>query len=384
MNTPNHTAHAAKADTVPVSLGDRSYDVRIGSGLLQAAAGHIQPLLKRPFVLIVTDATVAALHLEPLTRALNDADIKTLPIVLPAGEATKSFAHLEDLLSQLIDAGVERTDMIIALGGGVIGDLAGFAAAILRRGVDFIQIPTTLLAQVDSSVGGKTAIDMAQGKNLVGAFHQPRLVLADIDVLATLDKRELRAGYAEVVKYGLIDDPEFFAWLETNGAQLLDGDTDTRIQAVRRSIAAKARVVAADEREGGQRALLNLGHTFGHALETAAGYSGDLLHGEAVAAGMGIAFDVSVHLGFCPADDAERAKAHLRASGLPAGITDLEKSNRLKVPDADDLIRLMGQDKKVSGGKITFIMARGIGQSFIASDIDMEKVAQVLSNKEAA
>ncbi|MEQ8745873.1 3-dehydroquinate synthase [Pyruvatibacter sp.] len=384
MNTPNHTAHAAKADTVPVSLGDRSYDVRIGSGLLQAAAGHIQPLLKRPFVLIVTDATVAALHLEPLTRALNDADIKTLPIVLPAGEATKSFAHLEDLLSQLIDAGVERTDMIIALGGGVIGDLAGFAAAILRRGVDFIQIPTTLLAQVDSSVGGKTAIDMAQGKNLVGAFHQPRLVLADIDVLATLDKRELRAGYAEVVKYGLIDDPEFFAWLETNGAQLLDGDTDTRIQAVRRSIAAKARVVAADEREGGQRALLNLGHTFGHALETAAGYSGDLLHGEAVAAGMGIAFDVSVHLGFCPADDAERAKAHLRASGLPAGITDLEKSNRLKVPDADDLIRLMGQDKKVSGGKITFILARGIGQSFIAPDIDMEKVAQVLSNKEAA
>lgn len=384
MNTPNHTAHAAKADTVPVSLGDRSYDVRIGSGLLQAAAGHIQPLLKRPFVLIVTDATVAALHLEPLTRALNDADIKTLPIVLPAGEATKSFAHLEDLLSQLIDAGVERTDMIVALGGGVIGDLAGFAAAILRRGVDFIQIPTTLLAQVDSSVGGKTAIDMAQGKNLVGAFHQPRLVLADIDVLATLDKRELRAGYAEVVKYGLIDDPEFFAWLETNGAQLLDGDTDTRIQAVRRSIAAKARVVAADEREGGQRALLNLGHTFGHALETAAGYSGDLLHGEAVAAGMGIAFDVSVHLGFCPADDAERAKAHLRASGLPAGITDLEKSNRLKVPDADDLIRLMGQDKKVSGGKITFILARGIGQSFIASDIDMEKVAQVLSNKEAA
>lgn len=370
--------------TVPVSLGDRSYDVLIGAGLLARAGETISPLLKRPFVPIVTDETVAALHLDTLTTSLDAAGIKSVPIILPPGEATKSFSHLEELLAALMDAGVERSDMIIAFGGGVIGDLAGFAAAILRRGVDFIQIPTTLLAQVDSSVGGKTAIDVPQGKNLVGAFHQPRLVLADTSVLGTLTMRDLRAGYAEVVKYGLIDDPDFFAWLEANGPALVDGDGDLRAEAVRHSVAAKARVVAADEREGGQRALLNLGHTFGHALETAAGYSGDLLHGEAVAAGMGIAFDVSVHLGLCPAEDASRAKAHLRATGLPAGIADLEKRNSLDVPETDELIRLMGQDKKVSGGRITFILARGIGKSFIDNDVNMEQVAQILSKRQAA
>lgn len=369
---------------VPVSLGDRSYDVLIGSGLLADAAASIAPLLNRPFVPVVTDETVAGLHLETLTRSLEAQDIKTVPIVLPAGEATKSFRHLEELLSALMDAGVERTDMVIALGGGVIGDLAGFAAAILRRGVDFIQIPTTLLAQVDSSVGGKTAIDVPQGKNLVGAFHQPRLVLADTGVLATLSDRELRAGYAEVAKYGLIDDAEFFSWLEQNGPALLAGDEALRAQAVMHSVSAKARVVAADEREGGQRALLNLGHTFGHALETAAGYSGDLLHGEAVAAGMGIAFDVSVHLGLCPADNAQRAKAHLRACGLPASLSDLEQRNSLAIPDTDELIRLMGQDKKVSQGRITFILTQGIGRSFICKDADMTRIAEVLSERRAA
>ena len=369
---------------VPVSLGDRSYDVVIGSGLLARAGETIAPLLTRPFAPIVTDETVAGLHLETLTRALEAEGIRPLPIVLPAGEATKSFHHLEQLLGALMDAGVERTDMIIALGGGVIGDLAGFAAAILRRGVDFIQIPTTLLAQVDSSVGGKTAIDVPQGKNLVGAFHQPRLVLADTGVLTTLSDRELRAGYAEVAKYGLIDDADFFAWLETNGPALLAGDEALRAEAVKHSVAAKARVVAADEREGGQRALLNLGHTFGHALETAAGYSGDLLHGEAVAAGMGIAFDVSVRMGLCPAEDATRAKAHLRACSLPAGLADLEQRNSLTIPDTDEIVRLMGQDKKVSQGRITFILARGIGKSFICKDADMAAIADVLSERQAA
>lgn len=370
--------------TVPVSLGDRSYDVLIGADLLARAGETISPLLKRPYVPIVTDETVAALHLETLTKSLEANGIECVPIVLPPGEATKSFKHLEELLSALMDAGVERTDMVIAFGGGVIGDLTGFAAAVLRRGVDFIQIPTTLLAQVDSSVGGKTAIDVPQGKNLIGAFHQPRLVLADTSVLGTLTMRDLRAGYAEVIKYGLIDDVDFFEWLEKNGPALIDGDQTLRAEAVRHSVAAKARVVAADEREGGQRALLNLGHTFGHALETAAGYSGDLLHGEAVAAGMGIAFDVSVHLGLCPAEDAARAKAHMRATGLPGSISDLEKRNSLDVPDTQELIRLMGQDKKVSGGKITFILTRGIGKSFIASDVDMDQVAQVLSKRQAA
>jgi len=389
LDEPDFRGHMAgtmtnTSHTVPVSLGERSYDVRIGPGLLANAGAEIAPLLKRPYVPIITDRTVADLHLKTLEQSLAAAGIDSAPIILPPGESTKSFSHLEQVLSALLDAGVERTDMVVALGGGVIGDLAGFAAAILRRGVDFIQIPTTLLAQVDSSVGGKTAIDVTQGKNLVGAFHQPRLVVADTGVLSTLSPRELRAGYAEVVKYGLIDDADFFAWLETNGPALLSGDEELRAEAVKHSVAAKARVVAADERESGQRALLNLGHTFGHALETAAGYSGDLLHGEAVAAGMGIAFDVSAHLGLCPLTEAERAKAHLRATGLPAGIHDLEQRNSLDVPQADELIRLMGQDKKVSAGKITFILARGIGKSFIARDVDMDQVAQVLSKRQAA
>lgn len=381
---PENSQKAGPRQVVHVPLGARSYDVVVGPGLLAQAGSAIAPLLKRPFAAIVTDETVAALHLEALTGSLARAGIESRAIVLPPGEGTKSFAHLEALLTQLIDAGVERTDMVLALGGGVIGDLAGFAAAILRRGVDFIQIPTTLLAQVDSSVGGKTAIDMPQGKNLVGAFHQPRLVLADTGLLATLPAREVRAGYAEVVKYGLIDDAPFFDWLEANAAALLGGDTAARTQAVARSVAAKARVVAADERESGQRALLNLGHTFGHALETALGYDGALLlHGEAVAAGMGLAFDLSVRLGLCPAADAARAKAHLRASGLPAGLADVEKLAGRALPDADELIRLMAQDKKVAQGRITFILTRGIGRAFIARDTDMDAVAALLGERQA-
>ncbi len=377
---PSSTA----ARTVHVPLDERAYDVRVGPGLLAAAGDEIKPLLKRDFVAIVTDRTVADLHLGTLTASLDTAGIRHETVILPPGEETKSFSHLEGLLARLMDAGVERSDLVLALGGGVIGDLAGFAAAILRRGVDFLQLPTTLLAQVDSSVGGKTAIDVPQGKNLVGAFHQPRLVLADTGVLATLPPRELRAGYAEVVKYGLIDDPDFFQWLEKNGADLLAGNDDLRAEAVMRSVAAKARVVVADERESGQRALLNLGHTFAHALETAAGYSGDLLHGEAVAAGMGLAFDLSVKLGLCPGQDAERAKSHLRASDLPAGLADLRRDRGLDIPGADELIRLMGQDKKVSGGKITFILARGIGKAFIARDVDMDAVETLLGERQAA
>jgi len=371
--------------TVEVPLGARAYEVRIGPGLIAAAGDALGPFLGRPFAAIVTDATVAGLHLDALTASLSAAGIATEVVVLPPGEATKSFAQLEALTSRLLDAGVERSDLIVALGGGVIGDLAGFAAAILRRGVDFVQIPTTLLAQVDSSVGGKTAIDVPQGKNLIGAFHQPRLVLADIGVLATLPARELRAGYAEVVKYGLIDDPAFFAWLEENGRAVIGGDAAALAEAVTRSIAAKARIVGDDERESGPRALLNLGHTFAHALETAAGFDGSaLLHGEAVAAGMGLAFDLSVRLGLCAPADAGRAKAHLRGAGLPAGLADLQRRNRLTLPGAEELIRLMGQDKKVSGGRITFILARGIGDAFIARDVDMDAVAATLAERQAA
>ena len=383
MTTRTGAERATRIVRVP--LGERTYDVHVGPGLLATAGDVIAPLLKRPFAAIVTDETVAGLHLAALAASLERAGIRTEIIALPPGEATKSFAHLEDLLSRLIDADVERSDLVLALGGGVIGDLAGFAAAILRRGVDFVQIPTTLLAQVDSSVGGKTAIDVAQGKNLIGAFHQPRLVLADTAVLATLPPRELRAGYAEVVKYGLIDDPAFFEWLEANGPALLAGDADLTTAAVSRSVEAKARVVAADEREGGRRALLNLGHTFGHALETAIGYDGALLlHGEAVAAGMGIAFDVSVRLGLCPEGDAARAKTHLRNAGLPAGLADVETMTGRTLPDAGELIRLMGQDKKVAQGRITFILTQGIGRAFIARDTDMNAVAAVLADRKAA
>jgi 3-dehydroquinate synthase len=305
-------------------------------------------------------------------------------VILPPGEHTKDFSFFQKLTSDLLDIGIERSTVVVAFGGGVIGDLTGFAAAVLLRGIDFVQIPTTLLAQVDSSVGGKTAIDMPQGKNLVGAFHQPRLVLADTDVLQTLPRREVLAGYAEVVKYGLINDPAFFEWLESNGEAVVSVDAAAARQAVAHSCQAKAAIVARDETEQGDRALLNLGHTFAHALETETGYGPDLLHGEAVAAGMAIAFDLSVRLGLCPAADAARVRRHLRAVGLPAGLSDIKTSGNQRRWNIGALLSHMGRDKKVRDGKVTFILARGIGQAFQAPGVDLAAVEALLQEAAAA
>lgn len=362
-------------ERVPVPLGERGYDIHVGPGLLARAGALIGPLLNRPAVAVVTDETVAALHLDTLRAGL--AGIAVHPIILPPGEARKSFAGLEQLCEALLADGIERKDSVIALGGGVIGDLTGFASAVLRRGCRFIQVPTTLLAQVDSSVGGKTGINVRAGKNLVGAFHQPRLVLCDVDTLATLPPRERAAGYAEVVKYGLIDDPAFFAWLETNGARVLAGSPDAVRHAVATSCRAKAAVVAADEFETtGRRALLNLGHTFGHALEAEAGYSSRLLHGEAVALGMVLAFEFSVAQGLCPPGDAARVRAHLAAVGLPVDLKALALG-----ADGATLVRHMTQDKKMDAGRLTFILAHGIGQAFPVPGVDLETVRAFLDRQ---
>ncbi|MEG3180530.1 3-dehydroquinate synthase [Sphingomonas sp. LT1P40] len=358
---------------VSVALGARSYDVRIESGLIGRAAEHIAPLArKRPFV-IVTDANVAR-HAEVLASVLAAAGLRSETLVLPAGEGTKSWAQLEALLDRLLDLGIERGDHVVALGGGVIGDLVGFATAILKRGCNFVQVPTTLLAQVDSSVGGKTAINARAGKNLIGAFHQPALVLIDPDLLDTLPLRQVRAGYAEVVKYGLIDDPDFFAWCEDNAAALLAGDRDARAYAIAHSVAAKARIVAEDERETtGARALLNLGHTFGHALEAETGFSDALLHGEGVAAGMALAFAFSARQGFCPQADADRVAAHLNTVGLPhdlasAGIT----------ASGARLVEHMLHDKKMDAGTLPFLLAHGIGQTYLDKNVSLADVAAFL------
>jgi 3-dehydroquinate synthase len=363
-------------EIVKVGLGVRSYDIIAGEGVLAGAGDHLAPLLRRPFAAIVTDDIVNAAHGERLRSALSASGVKHETISLPPGEATKSFARLEELTEKLLGLGVERGDLVIAFGGGVIGDLTGFAAAILRRGCRFAQIPTTLLAQVDSSVGGKTAVNARHGKNLVGAFHQPAIVLADIGVLDTLPARQMRAGYAEIVKYGALGDALFFAWLETNGLALLSGDKARRRQAVVRSCAAKARIVESDEREDGVRALLNLGHTFGHALEALCGYSDRLLHGEAVAAGMGLAFDFSAAEGLCAAEDAARLKSHLRACGLPAGIADIDGAKSFA---AGALLAAMLQDKKVEQGRLTLILARRLGEAFVARDVPVEKVERFLA-----
>lgn len=364
-------------ETVHVPLGDRAYDVLIGPGLLAGAGDLIGPLLARPRVAILTDATVARLHLEPFRAALGQAGIATVAKVLPAGEATKAWAPLGEAVEWLLAEKVERRDIVVALGGGVIGDLAGFAAAILRRGVRFVQVPTTLLAQVDSSVGGKTGINATTGKNLIGAFHQPSLVLADIDVLGTLEPRDFLAGYGEVVKYGLLGDADFFAWLETNGPALAAGDAELRQEAVRRSVRMKADIVERDETEvSGDRALLNLGHTFAHALEAATGYSDRLLHGEAVAFGCALAFETSSRLGLCPQEDPSRVRAHLSDMGMKTDLSDIEGN----LPDAGALLDLMGQDKKVVDGTLRFIMARGIGAAFQTADVPREVVLGVLSD----
>jgi len=365
---------------VAVDLGDRTYDILVGPGLVADAGLHLKPLLRRGRLAVVTDETVAHLHLPALQKSLDATGIRHDTIVLPAGESTKSFAQLEKLTEWLLDTGIERGDLVVALGGGVIGDLTGFAAAILRRGVDFVQIPTTLLSQVDSSVGGKTGINTRQGKNLAGAFHQPRLVLADVAALETLPMREFLAGYAEVVKYGLIGDRTFFDWLETNLDRLTQGDRDARIHAIVKSCEAKAATVAADERESGVRALLNLGHTFGHALEAATGFSQRLIHGEGVAIGMALAFGLSARLGLCPGQDALRVRRHLMQAGLPTRLADVPGT----LPDADGLIALMGQDKKVVDGKLTFILARSIGEAFITRDVELSSLRELLREREPA
>lgn len=361
---------------ITVALGERSYPVLIESGLLGRAAEHLAPLANGRPLAVVTDENTRP-HLATLTAALAAAGIAVSPIVLPPGEATKSWAQLERLTDALLALGVERGDHVVALGGGVIGDLAGFAVAILKRGCGFAQIPTTLLAQVDSSVGGKTGINAAAGKNLLGAFHQPALVLIDPDVLATLPPRELRAGYAEVMKYGLIDDPAFFTWCEAHGAALLAGDARAQADAIAHSVAAKARIVAADEFEtNGTRALLNLGHTFGHALEAEVGFDGSLLHGEAVAAGCALAFDFSVAQGLCPAADAERVKAHLRNVGLPDGLA----AARTRAGGAR-LVEHMRHDKKASGGRLPFLLARGIGRTYLDRTVDLATVETFLDRQ---
>ncbi len=368
------------SERLTVALGERSYDIVIGSGILEHAGTSLGPLLAAPRVVIVTDTTVDELYRARLTRSLDAAGITWRTEVLPAGEATKDFHHLRGLCERILAAGIDRSTTLVALGGGVIGDITGFAAGILLRGLDFVQVPTTLLAQVDSSVGGKTGINTPQGKNLVGLFHQPRLVLADTATLDTLDARQLRAGYAEMVKYGLIDDPAFFDWLEGNGAALLAGDAAARQRAIKTSCTAKARIVGLDEREAGVRALLNLGHTFGHALEAETGFGEALVHGEAVATGMALAFDLSVRLGLCEGTDAERVRAHLIAAGLPAGFAALPRRGW----DADVLLDHMMRDKKVRDGKLTFVLAFGIGEAFIARDVPADTVLAALADAIAA
>ncbi|MBC8038378.1 MAG: 3-dehydroquinate synthase [Rhizobiales bacterium] len=353
-----------RRESVAVALGNRSYGIVIGDGLLAEAGRLVKPLLKRPVTAIVTDENVARHHLASLEASLGAHGIRTAAIVLPAGEATKSFTHLAELCDRLLAAGIERQDRIIAFGGGVIGDLAGFAAAILRRGVDFIQIPTTLLAQVDSSVGGKTGINSTLGKNLIGAFHQPAAVFTDTRLLDTLPRRELAAGYAEVAKYGLLGDAGFFEWLEGAADAIMRGDTQARIHAIRKCCEAKARIVAADETETGERALLNLGHTFGHALEAATGYSQRLLHGEGIAIGMVQAFRFSERQKFCAPGTANRVARHLKGVGLPIHTSEIPGG----LPSPENLAALMRQDKKAQGS-LTFILTRGIGEAFIARDV---------------
>ncbi|HWE44548.1 MAG TPA: 3-dehydroquinate synthase [Caulobacteraceae bacterium] len=350
--------------------GFRSYEVRVGPGLIADAGGHIAPLLANRRTVVITDATVAPLHLDRLRTALARASIDVAAHVIPAGEASKSFGELERLCDRLLAENLDRRDVIVALGGGVVGDLAGFAAAIVKRGVDFVQIPTTLLAQVDSSVGGKTAIDTPRGKNLIGAFWQPRLVLCDLDALSTLPEREMRAGYAEVLKYGLLGDRDFFEFLERDAGRVLALDPEALIRAVAHSVEMKAVIVGEDAREAGKRALLNLGHTFGHALEAETGFGDGLLHGEAVALGCAMAFRFSSAQGLCPPEDTRRAESAIAAAGLPILLDQAPGAPF----SAERLIGHMLQDKKSEGGSLVFVLARAIGQAFVARDVDAAAV----------
>ncbi|MFC0218496.1 3-dehydroquinate synthase [Pseudochelatococcus lubricantis] len=370
-------AGAAAVTTVPVALGERSYDILIGRDISAFAVRRVAALAPGGAVAIVTDETVGALHGARIAAALEEQGLRVARVTVPPGEGSKSYAQFAAVCDAIIAAKIERGDLVLALGGGVVGDLAGFAAASVRRGVRFVQWPTTLLAQVDSSVGGKTGINSPHGKNLVGAFHQPSLVVADMALLDTLSEREFRAGYAEVVKYGLIDDPAFFAWCEQNGNAVFQAG-EACARAVATSCTAKAAVVARDEHENGDRALLNLGHTFGHALERACNYDGArLVHGEGVAIGMALAFRFSVKLGLANGQDAQRVARHLEAVGLPTRLQDVPGD----IGDADSLLEAMAQDKKVRRGALTFILARGIGESFIARDVAREDVRAFLEDE---
>lgn len=361
---------------VHVPLDDRAYDVVIGPGLVATAGARIAPLLRRKKVAVLTDETVAALHIETLRAGLAAEGIEMEALALPPGESTKGWPQFTRAVEWLLEQKVERNDVVVAFGGGVIGDLAGFAASVLRRGVRFVQIPTSLLAQVDSSVGGKTGINAPQGKNLIGAFHQPSLVLADTEVLGSLSPRDFLAGYGEVVKYGLLGDAAFFNWLEAQGPKLAAGDMDARIEAVARSVQMKADIVVRDETEQGDRALLNLGHTFCHALEAATGYSDRLLHGEGVAIGCALAFELSARMGLCSQEDPSRVRAHMKAMGMKTDINDIPGD----LPDAEGLLALMGQDKKVVDGQLRFILARGIGAAFVTAEVPRDKVLGVLKD----
>jgi len=375
----NAITSASAIRTVHVPLGERAYDILIGPGLIARAGAEIATRLKGRKAAVVTDENVAPLYLKALVASLDEAGIASAEVVLPAGEKTKSFEHLITACDKVLEARVERNDYVIALGGGVIGDLSGFAAGIVRRGVRFVQVPTSLLSQVDSSVGGKTGINSRHGKNLIGVFHQPDLVLADTDVLNSLSAREFRAGYAEVAKYGLIDKPDFFAWLEANWKAVFTGGS-ARIEAIAASCQAKADVVVADERENGQRALLNLGHTFGHALEAATAYdSSRLVHGEGVSIGMVLAHEFSARMNLASPDDARRVERHLKEVGLPTRMSDIPGD----LPPAETLMDAIAQDKKVKSGKLTFILTRGIGQSFVADDVPASEVITFLREKHA-
>ncbi len=377
-------------EEIRLDLGPRSYSIHVGVDLLARTGAMLAPLVDGPRAIVITDENVAVHYLRTVLDSLGEAGIDASSIVLPPGEASKSFVQLEALIDTLLERRIERTTTLIALGGGVVGDICGFASSIVLRGVSYVQVPTTLLAQVDSSVGGKTGINTVRGgktgintvrgKNLVGTFYQPRLVIADTDTLNSLPEREIRAGFAEIIKYGLINDAAFFSWLEENGASLLGGDGAARCHAVAHCCRAKAAIVAADETEAGQRALLNLGHTFAHALEAEAGYDGGLLHGEAVALGIQMAFDLSARLGLCPAADARRARALFEASGLPGAPGRLNGV----AWNTDALLGHMATDKKVRAGQVTFILSRGIGKSFIARQVSLDEVRRVIDEAIAA
>lgn len=362
------------ARTVRIDLKERAYDILIGADLLEHAGEILSQRFPSARYGIVTDENVAREQLPRLKKALEDAGLDFTVITMPPGEATKRMEKFEEVVNGLLAARLERGDMVIAFGGGVIGDLAGFAASVARRGMDFVQIPTSLLAQVDSSVGGKTGINSPHGKNLIGAFHQPKLVLADLTTLETLPEREFRAGYAETVKYGLIDDEDFFFWLEENRPGIFEGN-EARAEAIAHACEAKARFVIADEKESGARALLNLGHTFGHALEKVTGYSDRLIHGEGVSIGMVLAHQFSARLGLAPSQDATRVARHLQSAGLPTTLADIPG----ELAPTSELMTAISQDKKVSRGKLTFILTRGIGQSFIEKNVDPGEVEAFLN-----